>query len=566
MFRPRTSSTYCAELTETDLQAHAMYLVGPKNTFKADLALAAKEKRAQAKVQAAQQRRELHSKAGQLPGRAEYGKQPGTLGSLGGGAATQRRPFFDINYPRRIPSKTSLAYAYGTYYFSFCHMPSHESLRRVCYRARMSAIFEHAYCTSDGRPGPHIHYLSFSHTLRFRQHPRQLFQYYPLLFTAPIVLTLQVYEIQHAQSVAHARALGVRHPSDPPEPPPPTPTPTPTLTTATATPATPSGTAQASAAASRTNTPPPALNAQTGNVEATTATDEPATVAQDANSDAATSTGQPTAEAEPNPVQPAQENVAYGPTSPTRTAVTAATAAEKDEIETPTAGAKRARERDDSMEESNAADPKRARTETSLVGNGATSQVTPHISIACYCKLLLYLSHTRNEISACMLHLMCNLYIFSHPCRTCPHQEMPHVQDQATEEPLTATDATEATSIPAPSVTPAPSEPTAVDEAMPDSAGPAAVKDTASSPAHDTPSADPETPEEPVAAKWEALTRGDDALSVGVQVVAALVIRNVARKGAHPTLLMPHLETLTEAVAAHLQHSKYIADALLALP
>ena len=142
---------------------------------------------------------------------------------------------------------------------------------------------------------------------------------------------------------------------------------------------------------------------------------------------------------------------------------------------------------------------------------------------------------------------------------------MNHVQDEVTEELPAATRSTEAISTAAPLVTLASSTQTAA-EAMHSTVGTSPSTGTAPAPAHDTAGADPEAPEEPAAVKCEALTRGADALSVGVQVAAALVMRNVARKGAHPTLLMPHLETLTEVVAAHLQHSKYIADVLLALP
>lgn len=211
--------------------------------------------------------------------------------------------------------------------------------------------------------------------------PLFLLAYAALSFTALLAYALQVYELQHAQSVAHAHSLGLRHPSDPPEPPPPTPTLAPATSAALSHSETPSGTAHASTAASRTNTPPTAATAQDGNVAATTSTDQPAiaqddnveatttdqpSIAQDDNGEAVTSAGQPTAEAEPNPGQSAQDNVAAGPASATRTA------AEKDEIHTPMAGAKRARE-----EESDAADPKRARTEAASVGTSATSQVTP---------------------------------------------------------------------------------------------------------------------------------------------------------------------------------------------
>lgn len=55
---------------------------------------------------------------------------------------------------------------------------------------------------------------------------------------------------------------------------------------------------------------------------------------------------------------------------------------------------------------------------------------------------------------------------------------------------------------------------------------------------------------------------GTDPLSEGVQTCAALIIRNVAQKGSHSTLLIPYIETLMEVAGAKHRYSKYIALAL----
>jgi hypothetical protein len=55
---------------------------------------------------------------------------------------------------------------------------------------------------------------------------------------------------------------------------------------------------------------------------------------------------------------------------------------------------------------------------------------------------------------------------------------------------------------------------------------------------------------------------GLDPLSEGVQTCAALILRNVAQKGGHSSLLAPFIATLMDVAVANRTFSKYIGLAL----